>query len=85
LPAQVSGEPPVFDIIFTDRDVVDYRATLTADRTRIRLFNEACLRRGVVKAANKIYVSLAHSDDDIAQTLEIFDAALGDVAKATGG
>src|SRR5919108_786035 len=32
MPAQVSGEPPVFDIIFTDRPVVDYRATLTADR-----------------------------------------------------
>jgi glutamate-1-semialdehyde 2,1-aminomutase len=84
LPAQVSGEPPVFDIIFTDRDVVDYRATLTADRARIRLFNEACLRRGVVKAVNKIYVSLAHSDADLAQTLDIFDAALADVAKATG-
>src|SRR5207245_634987 len=34
LPAQVSGEPPVFDIIFTDRPAVDYRATLTADRRR---------------------------------------------------
>src|SRR5262245_38191749 len=82
LPAQVSGEPPVFDIIFTDREVVDYRTTLTANHKRIRLFNEACVRRGVVKAANKIYVSLAHSDADIAETLEIFDAALGDVAKA---
>ncbi len=62
MPAQVSGEPPVFDIIFTDRPVVDYRATLTADRRRIALFNEECLRRGVVKAVNKIYVSLAHTD-----------------------
>src|SRR5258705_8635534 len=25
VPAQVSGEPPVFDIFFTDREVVDYR------------------------------------------------------------
>jgi glutamate-1-semialdehyde 2,1-aminomutase len=83
LAAQVSGEPPVFDIIFTDRDVVDYRATLTADRTRIRLFNEACLRRGVVKAVNKIYVSLAHTEADVAETLGIFDDALRDVAKAT--
>ena len=72
----------MFDIIFTDREVVDYRTTLTADRTCIRLFNEACLRRGVVKAVNKIYVSLAHTDDDIARTLDIFDAALGDVAAA---
>jgi glutamate-1-semialdehyde 2,1-aminomutase len=83
LPAQVSGEPPVFDIIFTDRPVVDYRATLTADRRRIALFNEECLRRGVVKAVNKIYVSVAHSDEDVEETLAVFDAALAAVAART--
>ena len=83
LPAQVSGEPPVFDIIFTDSPIVDYRATLTADRRRIALFNEECLRRGVVKAANKIYVSLAHSEADVDETIAIFDAALGAVAART--
>ena len=83
LPAQVSGEPPVFDIIFTDRPVVDYRATLTADRRRIALFNEECLRRGVVKAVNKIYVSLAHSEQDVEETLGVFDAALAAVAART--
>jgi glutamate-1-semialdehyde 2,1-aminomutase len=83
LPAQVSGEPPVFDIVFTDQPVVDYRATLTADRRRIALFNEECLRRGVVKAVNKIYVSLAHTDADVDETLHIFDAALAAVAART--
>src|SRR5438477_1466877 len=66
LAAQVSGEPPVFDIFFTDREVVDYRATLTADRDRIKRFNQELVRRGVVKAANKIYVSLAHTEKDVA-------------------
>jgi glutamate-1-semialdehyde 2,1-aminomutase len=83
LPAQVSGEPPVFDILFTDRPVVDYRATLTADRRRIALFNEECLRRGVVKAVNKIYVSLAHTATDVDETLQVFDAALAAVAART--
>ena len=83
LPAQVSGEPPVFDIIFTDRPAVDYRATLTADRRRIALFNEECLRRGVVKAVNKIYVSLAHGEQDVEETLGVFDAALAAVAART--
>jgi glutamate-1-semialdehyde 2,1-aminomutase len=83
LPAQVSGEPPVFDIIFTDRPVVDYRATLTADRRRIALFNEECLRRGVVKAVNKIYVSLAHTEADVDETLTVFDEALAAVAART--
>ena len=83
LPARVSGEPPVFDILFTDREVADYRATLTADRRRIAIFNEECLRRGVVKAVNKIYVSLAHTDADVEETLGVFDQALAAVAART--
>ena len=79
--AQVSGEPPVFDIFFTDRPIVDYRATLTADRARITRFNAELLRRGVVKAVNKIYVSLAHSDADVNETLGIFDEALAALAR----
>ena len=80
LEAQVSGEPPVFDLFFTDREIVDYRATLTADRDRIKRFNRELVKRGVVKAVNKIYVSLAHTDKDIGETLEVFDQALAAIA-----
>jgi glutamate-1-semialdehyde 2,1-aminomutase len=83
LAAQVSGEAPVFDLFFTDQPIVDYRATLTADRQRIRWFNEELVRRGLVKAVNKIYVSLAHSDADVEETLTIFDHALAAVAART--
>jgi glutamate-1-semialdehyde 2,1-aminomutase len=83
LTAQVAGEPPVFDILFTDRPIVDHRATLTGDVARIRRFNEHCLRRGLVKAVNKIYVSLALSDGDVDEVLAIFDAALQAVASNT--
>jgi len=74
--AQVSGEPPVFDLFFIDRPVIDYRATMTADRAKIARFNQELLRRGVVKAANKIYVSLAHSEADVDETLGIFDEVM---------
>jgi glutamate-1-semialdehyde 2,1-aminomutase len=80
VPAQVSGEPPVFDILFTDRPVIDYRATLTADRDRIKRFNQELVRRHVVKAVNKIYVSLAHTDRDVDETIDIFDQALAAIA-----
>jgi len=80
--AQVSGEPPVFDIFFTDHPIVDYRATLTADRERIKRFNAELLRRGVVKAVNKIYVSLAHTDEDVDETLEVFDQTLAVIAES---
>jgi glutamate-1-semialdehyde 2,1-aminomutase len=81
LAAQVSGEPPVFDIFFTDREILDYRATLTADRDQIKRFNQELVRRGVVKAVNKIYISVAHTDADVDETLGIFDEVLAVLAR----
>jgi glutamate-1-semialdehyde 2,1-aminomutase len=80
VPAQVAGEAPVFEIYFTDRPITDYRATLTADRPRHRAFTDELIRRGVVKAAQKFYVSLSHGEDEIRQTVEAFTAALRKVA-----
>ena len=79
--AQVAGEAPVFEIYFTDRPITDYRATLTADRALHAAFTRELLERGVVKAAQKIYVSLAHSEEDIQRTVQAFTAALEAVAK----
>jgi glutamate-1-semialdehyde 2,1-aminomutase len=81
LAAQVSGEPPVFDIFFTDRPILDYRATLTADRDLIRRFNQELVRRGVVKAVNKIYVSLAHTEADVDETIGVFDEVLATLSR----
>ena len=78
--AQVAGEAPVFEIYFTDRPITDYRATLTADRARHALFTRALLERGIVKAAQKFYVSLAHTEEDIQRTVQGFNAALEAVA-----
>ena len=33
-----------------------------------------------MKAVNKIYVSLAHTDKDVEETLDIFDQALAAIA-----
>ena len=80
LAAYVAGEAPVFEIYFTDRPITDYRATLTADRSRHRTFTDELIRRGVVKAAQKFYVSLAHGEDEIRHTIEAFTQALRTVA-----
>jgi acetylornithine deacetylase/succinyl-diaminopimelate desuccinylase-like protein len=41
----------------------------------------ALLERGVVKAAQKFYVSLAHSEEDLQRTVQVFTAALEAVAE----
>ncbi|MBF8288646.1 MAG: aspartate aminotransferase family protein, partial [Candidatus Rokubacteria bacterium] len=85
LPAQVIGESTVFDIVFTDKPVTDYRSLLTADGTRLKAFNAECLRRGVCKGREKLYMSLAHSDEDIAKTLEAFEGALAALPRSAPG
>jgi glutamate-1-semialdehyde 2,1-aminomutase len=82
LRAQVIGDDTLFDIVFTDRPVTDYRAMLTADGALMKTFNTECLRRGVLKGGQKLYVSLAHTEADVARTLDVFGQALAVVAQA---
>jgi glutamate-1-semialdehyde 2,1-aminomutase len=79
--AQVVGEPTVFDIVFTDKPVTDYRAVMTSDTAKLRRFNEVCLRNGVLKGGSKIYVSIVHDEADVERTLAVFKDALQAVAR----
>src|SRR5215510_1680274 len=81
LPAQVIGETTVFDLVFSDRPLTDYRAMLTADGALLKAFNAHCLGQGIVKGKEKLYVSLAHSDEDVKRALEVFGAALASLPR----
>ncbi len=74
IPAQVVGDDTVFDVCFTDEKVTDYRSTLKANRDRIRRFNRLLLEQGILKAGQKFYMSLAHTDEDVQRTIEAFQA-----------
>jgi glutamate-1-semialdehyde 2,1-aminomutase len=85
LPAQVVGETAVFDVVFSRDPVTDYRAILGADGTLMRAFNAECLKRGVLKGGQKIYVSLAHTAEDVARTLQVFGEALAALPRPRTG
>ncbi len=76
IPAQILGEPPLFDIVFADTAPHDYRGVLRADADRARRVNRALREGGVLKGESKYYVSLAHDDADIAHTLDAFAHAI---------
>jgi len=76
LPAQVVGEPVVFDLIFTDEPVTDFRSLQKGDSTLGRTFTTELIKRGVVKNSQKMYVSLVHSADDVGVTLQACEDAL---------
>jgi glutamate-1-semialdehyde 2,1-aminomutase len=69
IPGQVVGEDPLFDVVFTDEVVNDYRGVLTQNRELLRRFNAELLERGILKGSSKMYMSVAHTSADVEQTL----------------
>ena len=82
LKAQVIGEPPLFDIVFTDQPIKDYRDTLKADTATLKRFNQALRARGIMKGDSKYYVSVAHTQADIDHTIGAWEEALSELKSA---
>ena len=80
LAGQVTGEPPLFDVVFSGEPVRDYRGTLRGDAEMLRRFNALLRDRGVLKGESKYYVSLAHTPDDVRLTREAWSSAISLVA-----
>jgi glutamate-1-semialdehyde 2,1-aminomutase len=76
IPAQISGEPPLFDVVFSAEPVRDYRGTLAGDAKLMSRFNALLRERGILKGESKYYISLAHTDDDIDFTIDAWKSAI---------
>jgi glutamate-1-semialdehyde 2,1-aminomutase len=74
--AQVVGEPPLFDVVFTGEPVRDYRGTLRGDVEMMRRLNALLREGGILKGESKYYVSLAHTPEDIRFTRDAWASAL---------
>ena len=76
LAAQVVGEPPMFDVVFTDQEVSDYRSCLAGDQDMLKRFTAILKENGVLKGDSKFYVSTAHDEADVAHTLDACGRAI---------
>jgi glutamate-1-semialdehyde 2,1-aminomutase len=79
--ATVVGEPPLFDVIFTDQPIKDYRDTLKGDKAIAGKFNKLLRDRGIMKGESKYYVSLAHTRADIDHTIRAWTEAAAELKK----
>tara|TARA_B100000925_G_scaffold240741_1_gene189908 strand:- start:3536 stop:4825 length:1290 start_codon:yes stop_codon:yes gene_type:complete len=68
--AVILGEPPLFDVFFTDNEISDYRGILQADARKGTAFNKLLRSNQVFKGDSKFYVSLAHNEDDVNLTVK---------------
>jgi len=79
--ARVVGDAPMFDVVFTDRQVKDYRSAL-GEEARMKRLNALLRQRGILKGESKYYISLAHTDEDVAFTLDAFASAIAELESA---
>ena len=49
---------------------------LTFDKDKLKLFNSLILDKGIFKGDSKYYVSIAHTEEDVQQTVEAFIYAI---------
>ena len=70
---QVLGDGPLCQVLFTGKPVVDYRTAFGADREKARKFVLELFKNGIFlnPMGTKLYLSLAHSDEDIEKMLTI--------------
>lgn len=76
--AQVIGDGPLAQVVFSDAPIRDYRSTQRADKDRARALMLGLFRRGVFlnPMGTKLYLSLAHDEAVCDEFLDRFDDAL---------
>ncbi len=79
--AQVIGDGPLAQVVFTPEAVRDYRSTKKGDSVLARKLMLGLFARGVFlnPMGTKLYLSLAHDEAVIERFLDRFDDALGAV------
>ncbi|NJO22577.1 MAG: aminotransferase class III-fold pyridoxal phosphate-dependent enzyme [Sphingomonadales bacterium] len=85
IPATVVGEPPLFDVVFAEGDISDYRGTLRGNADLMKRMNAALLERGILKGESKYYISLAHTPADVDNTLSAMAASIDELTRAKKG
>lgn len=72
---QVVGHSTLFEVVFTDQPISNYRDVLTGDSSKAAIFNKVLREEGIFKPAGKWYPNLALTDEDVEFTLAAIEKA----------
>lgn len=76
-PCTVIGVGAMFDVVFAPAEPTNYRERIASDARKVAQLSAGVIDRGVLYSGKKGYLSLAHTGDDLAHTVEVFaEAAL---------
>ena len=76
IPNQVIGAGPLIQVFLTGRRIVDYRDTLTANWDFLAAVAQRVVANGIFTTGQKMYLSLVHSEEDMAQIWQAWEKAL---------
>jgi glutamate-1-semialdehyde 2,1-aminomutase len=78
IPGQVLGDGPLCQVLFTNEPVRDYRTAFKANKEKGRQFVLELFKNGIFlnPMGTKLYLSLAHTDQDLQKMLDISREAL---------
>ncbi len=74
---QIVGDETLFDVVFTDKPVTNYRDVFGADAARNARFNAMLREKGLLKSPGKTYACLALSEADMEQIDDAIAYAAG--------
>lgn len=77
---QIVGEPFLFDVVFTDQPVRNYRDMFRNDADRAKTLNRSLRASGILKPDSKLYAHLALTEADLAQTEAALEAGARELA-----
>ncbi len=83
VPVRVQRVASLLTLFFTDREVHDETDARTSDLARFGAFHRAMLRQGVLLPPSQFecfFLSLAHTDADVAEVIEAARASLKEIA-----
>ncbi len=78
---KIVGDPTLFEIVFTDGDIRDYRDVFGSDSAKGAKFNAVLMQNGMFKSPGKTYPSLALTEADF----ELCEAAYAKAAAEIAG
>ncbi|WP_170365027.1 aspartate aminotransferase family protein [Ruegeria arenilitoris] len=81
---RVVGDPTLFEIVFTEGKVRDYRDVVRADTAGATLFNTVLMQNGMFKSPGKTYPSLALTEADFDLCKAAYAKAAQAVAEMQG-
>jgi len=65
---QIVGDETLFDVLFIDQSVANYRDVQQADMMMNKRYNDVLRNEGIFKSPGKVYPSLALTEQDFIQT-----------------